>query len=208
MKKIILYQKGFIHDKIPEDLFKELINNLNINDIDSKPDHSNKLVGNLEIEKKVTDLIPSNFYDYLSKLSNVYCNNFVVNKLHPDESINSKKQFVFFDSWINYQKKHEFNPCHDHGGTLSYVIWIKIPYDVKKELSMPNNINSNRPCNSVFSFVGDDFFYYIDVSKEMEGEIIMFDSLQKHVVYPFYTSDDFRISMSGNIQVQMSFNVD
>ena len=28
--------------------------------------------------------------------------------------------------WVNYQKQHEFNPMHDHGGAYSFVIWMKI----------------------------------------------------------------------------------
>ena len=38
--------------------------------------------------------------------------------------------------WVNYQKKYEFNPLHDHSGMFSFVIWMKIPYehDNEKEL--------------------------------------------------------------------------
>ena len=35
--------------------------------------------------------------------------------------------------WINYQKKNEFNPPHDHDGKLSFVIYLKIPEELKKE---------------------------------------------------------------------------
>ncbi len=29
--------------------------------------------------------------------------------------------------WVNSQRQMEFNPCHNHGGVLSFVIWMKIP---------------------------------------------------------------------------------
>ena len=37
------------------------------------------------------------------------------------------------------------------------------------------------------------------VDKDMEGEIIVFDSKLLHVVYPFYTSNDYRMSLAGNV---------
>ena len=202
MQKVIMHQKGYIHDRIPLDLYNLLINSLNIDDMASKPDLVKYLAGNLEIQKNITDLIPASFYEYLSHLANEYCNNFSTGGILIQETSDMKREFLFSNSWINYQKKYEFNPVHAHSGDLSYVIWIKIPYDLEKELQLANNTNSNTPCNSLFSFIGQDFEYLIKVSKEFEGEIIIFDSKQKHTVYPFYTSDDFRISLSGNIHVR------
>ena len=37
------------------------------------------------------------------------------------------------------------------------------------------------------------------VDKSYEGTIIIFKSNLRHLVYPFHTSDDYRISISGNI---------
>ena len=42
-------------------------------------------------------------------------------------------------------------------------------------------------------------FKMLDVDNEYEGKIMMFPSSLVHCVYPFYTSDDYRISLSGNI---------
>ena len=35
--------------------------------------------------------------------------------------------------WINYQKQNDFNPPHDHDGKLSFVIYLQIPKELKKE---------------------------------------------------------------------------
>ena len=35
--------------------------------------------------------------------------------------------------WVNYMKKYEFNPPHNHSGVLSFIIFVKIPYDLKEE---------------------------------------------------------------------------
>jgi len=39
----------------------------------------------------------------------------------------------------------------------------------------------------------------IPVDRKYEGVICIFPSTVNHMVYPFKTSDDFRISVSGNI---------
>ena len=39
----------------------------------------------------------------------------------------------------------------------------------------------------------------IKLNKKDEGRIVFFPAPMEHIVYPFYTSDEFRISISGNI---------
>ena len=39
----------------------------------------------------------------------------------------------------------------------------------------------------------------IPVEKGWEGKLVMFPSLLMHSVTPFRTSDDYRISISGNL---------
>ena len=60
--------------------------------------------------------------------------------------------------------------------------------------------------NSLFEFIFIDFLgrlasSRIDVDKSYEGTLIMFPSALNHTVHPFYTSDDYRISISGNLVV-------
>ena len=38
----------------------------------------------------------------------------------------------------------------------------------------------------------------LNVDKSFEGKILMFPSYVQHQVFPFYTSDDYRITISGN----------
>ena len=108
------------------------------------------------------------------------------------------------DAWVNFQKKHEFNPLHNHSGLWSFVLWLDIPYNIDDELSLPWVKNSNSPSASIFSLVHtnplgelttEDFF----LDKKDNGRMLIFPSKMFHVVYPFYTSDDYRISISGNL---------
>jgi hypothetical protein len=195
MQKIIIDETGYLMDKAPPALYEELLQSLKLNEIETKIRVNNSyLAGNIEKEFDVTNLIPYNFYEYLASLANDYYLNFTLKDKF------GKKTFKFLRSWLNCQKKYEFNPLHHHSGSLSWVLWIKIPYDVEEELKLSNSINSNDPKNSVFSFYSHSLASHdIRVNSDMEGSIIMFDSSLMHQVYPFYTSDEYRISLAGNI---------
>ena len=108
--------------------------------------------------------------------------------------------------WVNYQKKHEFNPLHNHSGIYSFVIWMKIPYDCEKQNKKDIARNSNTPSIGTFQFSyqnilgdGDAKSYYL--SPKDEGIMLFFPSRLYHMVYPFYDCDEERISVSGNITI-------
>lgn len=108
--------------------------------------------------------------------------------------------------WTNYMKKGEFNPNHIHPNTLAvFVIWVTIPYNIEDELEYDGYESETEPSrNSAFEFTyttysGEIRTSTIYVNKEMEGTVCMFPGTLRHCVYPFYTSDEERISISGNI---------
>ena len=108
--------------------------------------------------------------------------------------------------WVNFQRKHEFNPIHDHSGLYSWVIWIKVPYAMEDELAMSPGKNSLDPVSGHFEFqyisaLGFIQPYKIAADKTMENTLIVFPSKLTHQVYPFYSSDDYRISVSGNFLI-------
>ncbi len=110
------------------------------------------------------------------------------------------------DLWVNFQKKGEFQPIHNHGGIFSFVIWMDIPYHYKDEAKLPfAKSNSHIPPGGNFSFLTASGTSRevkptnIEMSPEMNGYCCFFPSDLCHQVYPFYTSDKDRISISGNI---------
>jgi hypothetical protein len=110
---------------------------------------------------------------------------------------------VLESCWVNYQKKYEFNPVHNHNGILSFVIWTNVPYDMKEELKLSPGAKSNLNSAGMFSFLYSDATgtirsHDIPVDKSMENTIIVFPSSSLHMVYPFFSSDEYRISVSGN----------
>ena len=106
--------------------------------------------------------------------------------------------------WVNFQNKHEFNPIHNHSGLVSFVIWMKIPYQWQDQHALPICANSNAPSAGDFQFTYSDMLgghqdYRIKMGDFQEGWILVFPAQLRHQVYPFYECDEQRVSISGNI---------
>ena len=106
--------------------------------------------------------------------------------------------------WVNYQKKHEYNPFHNHTGVFSFVIWMKIPYKSKDQLNIPIARDSNYASNGSFALhfidiLGQQRSHHYHLNPEDEGRMLFFPSQLHHCVYPFFECDEDRITVSGNI---------
>ena len=108
--------------------------------------------------------------------------------------------------WVNFQYKTEFNPYHDHSGVYSFVIWLKIPYDSEdqKKLAQFHDIKKGDIKAGYFQFEYNDSLggirnYSYSLSPEYEGYMLFFPASLRHCVYPFYETEEPRISIAGNI---------
>lgn len=158
--------------------------------------YNRKLIGAIEQEYKLTLSEPlrnfiSTFYVEYKNYFNTFDN----------------REIKTLDSWVNIQKKTEYNPSHIHlSSDLSWVAWLSIPYSIENEDKEKNCRFSENKSNSRFEFIfsklnGTIASHFIDIDKSWEGKIIMFPSYLMHGVYPFYTSDEPRISVAGNIRL-------
>ena len=115
----------------------------------------------------------------------------------------SKPLLFMKESWVNFQRKHEFNPPHEHLGIMSFVIWLQIPYTREQEMACAPGTEANMNVAGQFGFqysntLGDICSNYIPAYKDFEYRMLLFPARMKHLVAPFYSSDEFRISVSGN----------
>lgn len=159
------------------------------------------LSGNIENEFSLVDCVPT-LEPYIINLVKAYDEYFhYTGTVDPlDENLPLKLNNL----WVNFQKKTEFNPNHNHSGIMSFVIWIRIPYDLNREIAESPGRYSNANMASAFQFSYTDVLGQIKnkdiyLDKSAEGKILMFPNKMMHCVYPFYTSDDYRISVSGNV---------
>ena len=118
--------------------------------------------------------------------------------------LSSNKPFYLKSLWINLQKKYEFNPMHTHSGVYSFIIFLQIPYNLDDEDKVFPKSSGETPATSRLAFIVNDFMgaakdITVNVDKSFEGKMLMFPASLNHMVYPFYTSDDYRITVSGNI---------
>ena len=80
---------------------------------------------------------------------------------------------------------------------------MKIPYHYEDEKKRTKDIHGMTR-SGAFEFIFNNAlgqiqrtYYYL--SPEYEGEMLVFPAQLFHQVYPFYTSDEDRISISGNL---------
>ena len=95
-----------------------------------------------------------------------------------DLPLNQTHPYFLKSFWVNYQKKHEFNPIHKHTGVYSFVIWLKIPFSWEDQNR--DNI-TNTPTKSCFEFsynniLGESSSYTYRTSTINEGTLLFFPS--------------------------------
>lgn len=115
-------------------------------------------------------------------------------------------KYTLSNMWVNYQKKHEFNPLHNHAGVFSFVIWMHIPSSYKEESSLKFVKHANHKPVASFEFIAVNMLGHITshiyhLGPQYEGTMLFFPSQLHHQVYPFYTSNEKRITISGNIKL-------
>ena len=102
-------------------------------------------------------------------------------------------------------QKYEYNPMHIHSGVLSYVLWVSVPYRIEDERAVCVAAKDDNA--AAFSFVTsgpmgvDDICLPVD--QGWQWEMVMFPAQLHHLVYPFRTSDEVRVSVSGNIDLNL-----
>jgi uncharacterized protein (TIGR02466 family) len=190
---------GFLRDEIPKDLLEDLTKE--IEDLDtSRNKYNMRLAGNIESEYQL-NRCAAKLEKYLLTLCEQYETGHSLNRTSKDLRADNLELQSY---WVNIQKKNEFNPMHTHDGTYSFVIWIKVPYRIQDELEHPSVKLSNLPRAGMFSFIYTNAFGEVresefPVDQTFEGNIFLFPSCLPHMVYPFNTSDETRISISGNL---------
>jgi hypothetical protein len=203
---------GYVSTSFTEEQLRPLKEEIQYiqNNFDNSETSTDNLVGHIKKEYKILKS-----KNYLQNL--LYPLTLGFEKEYPIHSKNLKSNIlepkgVFLGpTWVNFQKKTEFNPVHNHSGLYSFVIWIHIPYDLQEEKNMfphfekEGKFYENK--TSCFEFVyttslGSIQQHVLPVDKTYENKCILFPSGMNHAVYPFYTSDEYRISVSGNFFIK------
>ena len=110
-------------------------------------------------------------------------------------------QMTFSRFWGRLSKDGDYQSIHDHLSVFTFVVWLKIPFDGKKEAEEQAGF---RPEASDFVLVYPDTCGQLmkklyRLNPHMDGMMIFFPSDMNHLVYPHFTTDEWRISIAGDI---------
>lgn len=164
-------------------------------------DARDKLAGNLSKEFDIVDTRDHIEREIVIPASSLWASTTgIINEFNPNSEFT---KFKMTGCWVNFQQKHEFNPFHDHSGVFSWVLWLDIPYNIEDEVARHASVKSNSPSPGCFQFIYPTFSgcasATIPVDKKYNGVLAVFRSSTKHLVNPFYTSDDYRVTLAGNV---------
>lgn len=201
MKHTDLKNVGYVQDTVDSNLMMKIKSSVSkiIGTFDEQKSFAGNLVGNIR-KQFVFDHFREEIEQCAIRLAqhhdNVYdCSSYL------DDSFG---KLTLGALWINLQVAGEFNPIHKHPGVYSFVIWIELPFTHANEKIHGPGFSSNSNKAGSFEFVytnvyGQMMSHSIPADQTYEGTIILFPAKLNHVVYPFFTSDSYRISISGNL---------
>jgi|LauGreSBDMM110SN_4_FD.fasta_scaffold142567_1 hypothetical protein len=152
--------------------------------------------GNIKKEYTLTKSLPA-IFDAVVPLVTEYQKVF-------DFGLKGEHQYAISTAWVNFQIKHEFFTGHTHQGLFSFALWVQVPYTIAEEQEYCST--QDKYINTIPSFnfhytdaLGRIRPWVIPVDSTFENKIVVFPGPMTHSVNPFYSSDGYRIAVSGNI---------
>ena len=175
-------------------------------------DFNSKLAGNLKYGRSYSYKedyllkVEPKIISYCEKFLNSITDQFQTSKLVDDcmtvhyDRLKRKRGKLRLDTfWINFSKKHDYNPPHTHTGVLSFVIFLHTPPEIFK---VQADSNTQRAGQLTFAYGGK-----ITTLMGAEYPITPYENLMfifpnelSHYVAPFWI-DEERVSVSGNLIV-------
>ena len=65
-----------------------------------------------------------------------------------------------------------------------------------------NNKLAGKFCFQYTNSLGDICNHFISADRSLQNQVLLFSGKMKHTVFPFYSSDDYRISVAGNFAIK------
>ncbi len=176
-----------------KDLCKQLLKR----GLKTKDSHHQHLAGHIEKENLFTpddkqwfaDNFKQYFIPYFKQLSDLTTDNFY--------GLMPFKEAWLSNLWINFMKKGEYNPPHNHDGAYSFVLYLQVPEELEKEDKSFKGRGAGPGCVTFMYGEDQPGLKTAHAIKPITNELWIFPAVLKHTVPPF-KSDVERISVSGN----------
>ena len=110
-------------------------------------------------------------------------------------------ELAFSRFWCRASTDGDYQSIHDHQGIFTFVVWLSIPFEGADERKVQAGF---RPEASDFVLVYPDTCGQLQkrnfvLGKGAEGKMLFFPSDINHIVYPHYTTTEYRISLAGDV---------
>jgi hypothetical protein len=197
--QVLQWGPCIVHLKISEEFQQKLLKGAEEARKENK-DFRDNLAGIIKEEYAYENR--ADYVDEISQFLTVYDEAYQKFK---NEKYKVKPEYILNALWVNFMKKNEYNPPHDHSDYLSFVIFLKVPEEITKE--QKDFVGNSAGPGSLSFLYGDGNRQSITYQsvKPQDRDIFIFPAWIKHYVAPFY-SDVTRISVSGNISNSVLLN--
>ena len=182
---------------IPEDLINKINNYIDelIKDEEraKKQDVGKILAGNVtqEFDLDRQFSVKCGWTEFLSKECAIWVKHATGKKM---------TKFNLIGSWVVRQFQNEYNPIHFHGGHVSGVGYLKVPKSLGGTFQENKRNNNNGEIHLIHGsrqFLSDAVFKI----KPKVGNFYYFPNYLLHTVYPFYSENEERRSISFNATI-------
>jgi hypothetical protein len=195
---------GYVISDVDKNVLLDIYNEIDSIDFNTAETYHTNLVGNISHEFTLTKCRES-IEKFAIYLATVHEEKYRSLKLVNDNTLSGKLKLSTL--WVNFQQKHEFNPIHKHRGLYSFVIWIDIPFSHEEESLGGPGYRSPGNKSGCFEFIYTNSLGMLAGEQIMadltyNGKMILFPARLNHTVYPFYSSDRYRVSVSGNLYME------
>ena len=110
-------------------------------------------------------------------------------------------ELAFSRFWCRASLDGDYQSIHDHQGIFTFVVWLTVPFEGADERQVQAGF---RPEASDFVLVYPDTCGQLQkrnfvLGKGAEGKMLFFPSDIIHIVYPHYTTQEYRIALAGDV---------
>jgi len=110
---------------------------------------------------------------------------------------------VFNRLWCRASTRHDYHSLHDHKSILTFILWLNVPVDsrIEKNIEYGFRPEAGEVVLTYSDITGSHRKMNFDLSPENNGQMIVFPSDINHCVYPTHTTDEYRLSVAGDISL-------
>ena len=122
---------------------------------------------------------------------------------HQYNVLGEARPLKLLNLWANFMSQTQYELKHDHGAVRSSVIWLRIPYTQAEEQAARPQVPEHCNTSGRFALHSTDALGRVQhtilpLEYTWENVLCLFPAQIHHSAFPFYSSDQLRVSIAGN----------